>query len=340
MLERRIRNATIPIPEGMLDPVLRKDLQSGCGLSYPADNSRITEAELRKIRAEIGARNRDVKRYQLEVTERILDTPAGTVTVREYGEEKAAGRENALIYIHGGGFIGGELRMCDNLCRGLSGGAHIRVFSIAYGLSPEHRFPVPFEQCWETVKILDRDAEAYRIHRRFFIMGDSAGGNLAAACVLRARDEKRDLFREQLLLYPALNIGKRSPGGFQWREDAYSFQDIPEQKKSAFDVGVFYDLMQAVYLRNGEDADNPYACPIMEADFQGLPRTVMVTAEYDYLRPEDEYYAEKIAEAGTDVILYRYQGMSHAFLERLGKYEQAEACMDELTEEIRKQSGG
>jgi acetyl esterase len=337
MLERRIRNAGVPIPEGMLDPVLREDLQSGAGLSYPADNTRITDEELRQIRAEIGAPNRDVKGYPLTVTEKKLDTSAGTVTVREYREKNAAGGENALIYIHGGGFIGGELRMCDNLCRGLAGGAHVRVFSIAYGLSPEHRFPVPFEQCWEAIKILDRDAEAYQIRRKFFIMGDSAGGNLAAACVLRARDEKRNLFREQILLYPALNVGKLTPGSFRWREEAYVFKDIPEQKATAHDVGVFDDLMQAVYFRNRDDASNPYACPFMETDFRNLPRTVVVTAEYDYLRLEDEYYAEKTAEGGAEVILYRYLGMNHAFLERLGKYEQAEACMDELTEEIRNQ---
>jgi acetyl esterase len=124
-----------------------------------------------------------------------------------------------LVYLHGGGFTIGSIATHDVLCRHLSHLAHCAVLSVGYRLAPEHRFPVAFEDAWDAVKwVSERGDEKGLDHTRMAVGGDSAGGTLAAACALQARDLGLAL-RLQLLFYPGTTAHTDSRTGHLPRRD-------------------------------------------------------------------------------------------------------------------------
>ena len=179
------------------------------------------------------------------------------------------------------------------------------VVSVEYRLAPEHRFPTGLEDCYAAAKALfsgevlpDIDPD------RITVMGDSAGGNLAAAVCMRARDTKEFTPRRQVLIYPALNncYTEESP-----------YKSVRTNGTGYLLTSVKMEDYVTLYERTPEDRNNPYFAPLVAEDFSGLPDTLILTAEYDPLRDEGEEYGRRLQEAGCNVHTVRISGALHGY---------------------------
>jgi acetyl esterase len=182
------------------------------------------------------------------------------------------------------------------------------VLSINYQKSPEHKFPIPHDDCYAALKWMIENAAELNIDKnQIGIGGDSAGGNLAAGISLRARDEKVQL-AYQLLIYPATKLDFDSDSYLN-NADGYGLR----RKGMMW----FWDQ----YLNAG-DKNNPYAVPDIASNHQGLAPAIISTAEYDVLRDDGISYAARLEVAGNKVIYKDFEGQIHGFFNQ-GKYVDA-----------------
>jgi len=206
-----------------------------------------------------------------------------------------------LVYLHGGGFTIGSIATHDVLCRHLSQLAHCAVLSVGYRLAPEHRFPVAFEDAWDAVKwVAEQGAEKGLDPARIAVGGDSAGGTLAAACALQARDTGLAL-KLQLLFYPG----------------CCAHQDTPSHKTfghgfvlEAAHIAYFFDL----YIPNPTDREDWRFAPLLADDVEGVAPAWLGLAECDPLVDEGLQYADKLRASGVMVDLDIYRGVTHEFI--------------------------
>lgn len=314
-----------PIPDdrrpGVPDPrVLQQWIQA-------RQRPRRRPTGLSEIRESMGWENLDLS-SQVTTEDALLPGRGGPVPGRIY-RPNVAGIPGAIVYFHGGGFVGGSLKTVENPCRLLAERAGALVFSIAYRLAPEHPFPAGLDDCWDAVKAVVDDAATWGIDpRRVAVAGDSAGGNLASACcILDARQAVRRI-AAQLLVYPVVDL--RSPEGhLPWSEDEYDWRGEPELCRAAvlgFSDG--REFFSSQYLQ-GYPAQDPLVSPVTQ-DPRAFPPTLVLTAEYDFLRLEGEAFARRLVEAGVMVRAVRYRGQEHAFLDKLGLFPQAADAVDEM----------
>jgi acetyl esterase len=251
------------------------------------------------------------------VTERTIPGPGGDLRLRIY-RPAGEGPFPILAFFHGSGFVLCSLDTHDGMCRNLCAGARCIVASVDYRLAPEHRFPAGLDDCVFATRWLGEHAAEFGGDvGSLAVAGDSAGGNLAAAAALRIRDEGGPALCGQLLIYPVTDY--HTPGTPSYRENAEGY-------------GLTRDTMVWFwnhYLSDPADAAHPCASPLRARDFSGLPPALVVTAEYDPLRDEGEYYAEKLRAAGTPAATSRWPGMNHGFFFWVGLVDKAGVAMDE-----------
>ncbi|WP_316237912.1 alpha/beta hydrolase [Bradyrhizobium sp. SZCCHNR1015] len=211
-----------------------------------------------------------------------------------------------LLYMHGGGFVVGSLDSHQPLCRGLASDSGAAVLSIGYRLAPEHRFPTAFEDCVDALAWIGREGPALGLDpRRVAIGGDSAGGTLAAALAIAARDD-RALPQPvlQVLAYPGL-----SPRQISDSYEKYGSGYLLERAT----VDWFFDH----YLPEGTDRHDWRFAPLAASDLTRVAPALIVLPEFDPLVDEGRAYAARLREAGVAVDLKVYPGMVHEFL-RMG----------------------
>jgi acetyl esterase len=205
------------------------------------------------------------------------------------------------VYLHGGGFTLGSIATHDSLCRHLSHLAHCAVLSVSYRLAPEHQFPVAFHDAWDAVRwVAQHGAEKQLDTRRIAVGGDSAGGTLAAACALQARDTGLPL-RLQLLFYP----------GCCAHHDTASHTTFGHGfVLEAAHIRYFFDL----YIPNRQDREDWRFAPLMADDVDGVAPAWFGLAECDPLVDEGLQYADRLRAAGVAVDLELYLGVTHEFI--------------------------
>lgn len=221
------------------------------------------------------------------------------VPVRVY--TPAGERAGALVWLHGGGWVIGSIETNDATCRALANEAGCVVVSVGYRLSPEAKFPLPLDDCYAAAAWTVAHAEGLGVDAGAVAVGGaSAGGNLAAAVALMARDRGAPGLVYQLLVYPAVGND----------DSSQSFQDNGEG------YGLDRTTMRWYwdhYVRDEADATNPLVAPLLAEDLSGLPPALVITAEYDPLRDDGEAYADRLREAGVETTCSRYDGMIHGF---------------------------
>ena len=262
-----------------------------------------------------------------EVTNRTIPGPHGEIPIRIYRPNVEGGGADALpclLYFHGGGWVLGTVDSTDAICRATANRAGCVVVSVEYRLSPEHKFPVPLDDCYTaTTWIASNGTEIGVDGARLAVGGDSAGGNLAAAVSIRARDEAGPSLRMQLLVYPVTNHDFTTPSYTENADGYLLTQDM---------MRWFWDH----YLAGPKDGKNPLASPLLAKDLSGLPPALVITAEFDPLRDEGEAYAAALTAAGVSVTKQRYPGMIHAFWQMLAVFEAASTAADQAATELRK----
>jgi acetyl esterase len=233
------------------------------------------------------------------VEDRNIPGPDGHVPVRIYTPE-GEGLRPVVVFFHGGGWVIGNLESHDATCRGLCNAAGAVVVSVDYRLAPEHRFPAAPEDCYAATKwVADNAAAIGADASRLAVAGDSAGGNLAAAVTLMARERGGPSIGFQALVYPVTDYAFGTPS-YAENGDGYLL--------SRAGMEWFWGL-----YADPSDAANPLASPLREKDLSGLPPALVITAGYDPLRDEGEAYGARLQEAGVPVTCTRYDGMLHGF---------------------------
>lgn len=245
-----------------------------------------------------------------------IDGPNGPIPLRVY-EPDSAGPRPLFVYYHGGGWVFKTAGDHDQVCRAIANAGDCTVVSVAYRVAPEHPFPAPFEDCYRATEwavshsgILDADPG------RLVVGGDSAGGNLAAAVSLRARDAGGPDISHQVLIYPVLD--------HDFTTDSYE-----ENAEGYLLTRAGMEWFWNHYLETPLDGRNPYASPLQARDLSGLPPATIIAAEFDPLRDEDAAYADRLSKAGVPVDHRVHDDMIHGFVPLLIEPE-LDAARDEI----------
>ncbi|RKE22665.1 alpha/beta hydrolase [Streptomyces sp. TLI_171] len=257
------------------------------------------------------------------VREFVLDGPGGPLTLRHYLPKPVVDGDPpgpALLYLYGGGWALGSLETGDPVCRSLANATGAAVLAVGYRHAPEHRFPAAVHDCYAALEWIAHNADRLGLDpARLAVGGDSAGGNLAAALTLLARERGGPAILHQLLVYP--NTDHRVPGGSE-RTAGTAADDQDPALFNRHSVAWYWSH----YLAEPADAANPLASPLRAADHRGLPAATVITAEYDPLCAEGEEYAEALRRAGVPVELRRYAGMPHGFFAMPGLLDDGRAA--------------
>lgn len=298
-------------------------------------------------RAHMGIFNYNLNTKEIFTKYFEVETTYGKVPVWAYYPRRMGKNRPGLLYIHGGGFIGGTPFTVENECRLIAERADCTVFNIDYTLAPEGAYPVACIQVYEVLSYIHEHfaKKQKRVnHRvdfsldvnRLVVAGDSAGGNLAAACTLMDRDKGTGFVKAQVLLYPKLIFDNSIVPDYQ--RDLSEF--VIEEYQKEFLEGMLYlgcdksnETDREAYAGKekplAEVLKEPYFSPVF-GEVKGLPKTVFLLAEYDGLRLEGEFYAKKLVKGGIPVKIIRYKGVDHAFFDKLGIFPQAEDAVNEI----------
>ncbi|WP_243726159.1 alpha/beta hydrolase [Actinomadura rubrisoli] len=258
------------------------------------------EPAIEEMRRRIGAVYPVVRRELPQVADLSVRGPGGRVPVRLYRPvPPGRGPLPAVVYLHGGGWVLGGVDNVDAACRELAAGAGCAVLNVGYRLAPENPFPAAVDDAWAVVEDVAREPGRYgAVPGAVAVAGDSAGGNLAAAVALLARDRGVPL-AHQLLVYPVTDTAMDTPS---WRAYGSGY---------GLDAGTLARFMDL--YRGGADPSDPRLAPLRAPDLSGAAPATIITAEYDILRDEGEAYARRLAEAGVPVRAHRYDGVVHSF---------------------------
>ncbi len=234
-----------------------------------------------------------------------LSIPAAgrDIDVRVYHPTHPGKTAPAIMFLHGGGCVVGDLDTHDVLCRTLCQDASALVMAVDYRLAPEHPFPAAVEDGVSALIWLSHNAGTLGADPdRIAIAGDSAGGGIAAVAAHETKGHLSAPLRAQVLLYPALDLKARLPSRRQFAE----VFPVPEP---------LIDWFHGHYFgQRSWPRTDPRAHPVLYPDYSDLPPTLIVTAGHDPLRDEAIEYAEMLATAGVDVEHICAQGTIHGFL--------------------------
>ncbi|WNF38156.1 alpha/beta hydrolase [Bacillaceae bacterium IKA-2] len=237
---------------------------------------------------------------------------------------KSEGPHPIILYYHGGAFLEGygSIETHDNIIRALSARTGSVVIAVGYRVAPEYIFPTAVEDSYATLIWAYEQAERWNGDKdRIAVVGDSAGGNLATAVAIMARDERGPSIVAQALLYPLT-----------------TFQDLPLRSRIMYDSG-YYLLSRNVMSRSRELYTpleemwlSPYLSPLNAENLADLPAALIITAEFDPLRDEGEQYGQRLAESGVPVRHLHYKGVMHGFISfyevmELGEHGLAETAL-------------
>ena len=307
-----------------LDPQVKQFLQTVESLGVPPFES----LEVAEARAAAAATAEQIG-PPLPVAEiRDLAVPGlgGEIPLRLYRPD-VDGPCPVLVYLHGGGWVLGDIPTHEKLCTEIVQGAGCAVVSVEYRLAPEHRFPAAADDAYAAMQWVMAHGEQLGIDsHRVAVGGDSAGGNLATVACLMAKDRDVTMPVCQILIYPITDCDFGTPS-YENNADGYLL--------TRSTMRWFWQC----YAGSDEDRCHPYASPLRAEDLAGLPSALMITAEFDPLRDEAEDYARRLEEAGVPVTLTRYDGMIHAFIRRTDIFDQAQAAQREVCRTLREVFG-
>ncbi|HET7244268.1 MAG TPA: alpha/beta hydrolase [Streptosporangiaceae bacterium] len=259
-----------------------------------------------------------------EVTSRGITGAAGDIPVRIYRPGRASsGGRPLILNFHGGGFVFGDLRLADWMCSSVAVTVGAVVVSVDYRLAPRHRFPAAVDDCYaalvwaaENVAALGTGSPGQAAPPPIGVMGESAGGNLAAVMCLLARDRGGPKIGHQALLYPPTDMTRMPP-------KAAKALVIPQADMLAY---------RRLYLGDADPAD-PRVSPLLAADHSGLPPALIQVGEHDPLREDGARYAAALRSAGVPVRFTEYVGMPHGYLNFPGICRGARQAMAEICTE-------
>ncbi|WP_223692638.1 alpha/beta hydrolase [Leifsonia poae] len=299
----------------VMDPAVRLFVESARGSLFPP----LADLPAGRLRATINAAllSHDIVGYVPEPVFRVERATYTDVPVRVYFPSTPP--QSVVVYFHGGGFVAGSLDTHDKTTRRVANGAGAVVVSVDYRLSPEYPFPFPFEDA----RTATREAARRYPHLPLIVMGDSAGGALAACVAQWARDTGLVELAGQVLAYPVI--------------------DFDLGTRSMLDYGTDYLLTRddlALYRHHYLDGTEGarYALPGSLTDLSGLAPAAVTVAGFDPLHDEGVRYARRLSDAGVPVELIENDDLIHGWLEVADTFPAAAAARDRLVVAVRRLS--
>jgi acetyl esterase len=254
-----------------------------------------------------------------EVVDLSIPGPGGPLRVRVY-RPLSTEILPVVIWLHGGGWVVGTIESHDPVCRALANRTPCVVVAVDYRLAPEAPFPAALEDSWAATQWVAEEALKLGADAsRLVVAGDSAGGNLAAAVALRARDRRLELAL-QVLVYPVTDAELESE----------SYQRL------ATGLNLTRAKMEWYWKQylGGADGLDPEASPLRALDLTGVAPAIVQTAEYDPLLSEGEAYARRLEEAGVPVTLTRYDAVIHGFIRMPALVAEADFALAEIASAV------
>lgn len=292
---------------GVMDADTRRLLDRVAQLALPSIETQTPDQARAEFRRAVARSN-----PQPAAPVEAVDADAAGVPVRLY--RPAAGDLPVLVYLHGGGFVLGDLETHDPLCRILAAQAGSVVVAVDYRRGPDHPFPAAVEDAWTALRWAARSFGGPALA----VGGDSAGGTLSAVAALKARDAGLALAL-QLLIYPAVDLGENFPSRKLFAEGLML-------------TGAAVRWFNTHYFGTPMPTPVPDSAPLHAASHAGLAPAAILTAGFDLLRDEGHAYAESLRTAGVPVRRVCFEGTIHGCL-GLGRYLAAgRAMLDEAAE--------
>lgn len=228
------------------------------------------------------------------------------IPVRIFAPTNGVKPEGVLIFFHGGGFVVGNIDSYTKVCANMAEQTKQLVVSVDYRLAPEYPFPAALLDCYAVTREIFIDATIFNVPlENISLIGDSAGGNLAAAVSLMARDCGTFLPKKQILIYPSTwNDHSETTPYDSVREFGSNYLLTAKR------INDYLDLYQG----SDEDRSNPYFAPLLANDLSRQPKTLIITADCDPLRDEGEAYGKKLHKFDNDVKVYRMKDALHGFI--------------------------
>lgn len=232
--------------------------------------------------------------------------------------------QEVLLFFHGGGWVSGNIDSYSKTCSVLATQTGRRVFSVDYRRAPEFPFPYAVEDCYQVARELFLHSTPTKTAGdRIILIGDSAGGNLAAAVSLMAADRGEFQVKKQILIYPSTynDHSTNSP-----------FPSIIENGTEFLLTSKKVSDYQDLYIQREEDRNSPYFAPLLSDKLANQPKTLLITAEYDPLRDEGEAYGYKLREFGNYVCIYRIKNALHGFFSLPLRFKQVKKSYELINE--------
>ena len=265
----------------------------------------ITETEVKKAQA--GSNTKMLSnmlfrhRRIAEIKDRSIPGRQTSIPIRIYRPLQADNLP-VVVFFHGGGWVLGGLDGHDAICRRVAVENGALVVSVDYRLAPEHPYPAAVEDAYDaTCWVSEHATELGASPSKLIVMGDSAGGNLAAVVSLMACESASPPIAFQVLIYPAVDMGNSFPSKRR-------YDDTPVLNRQAMDY--FLNL----YIQQPADLKDPHVSPLLADDLTNLPPALILTGEYDPLSDEGKAYADRLRESGNIVDFVCYPGMPHGFI--------------------------
>lgn len=242
---------------------------------------------------------------------RELEIPAGDskLNARYYSEDPTS--NSLIVFYHGGGFVIGDVESYDSICKLVSKLSGSKVISVGYRLAPEYRFPTAVNDAYSSYRWIRQNADSFGVERgRIAVMGDSAGGNLCAALSVKSIEEGFPVPALSVLFYPVLVSDISSESFREYSEDYLLTKELMR-------------WFQKNYITNDLDVISPYFSPMLFRNLEGMPETIVVTAEFDPLRDQGETFVNTLKRNAVKATGIRATGMIHGFLSYVGVSESA-----------------
>ncbi len=239
---------------------------------------------------------------ELSVEERVLNLSHGDYGIRLYRPKSVQEPAPTLVFIHGGGFVIGDLDVLHNFCCETALKTNCLLISIDYPKSPGFQFPVPVNVCYEATCWIFDHLPALGGDTEFFsIGGSSAGATLSAAVALMSRDKNGPVFHSQVLLCPGTDTNFSTPSYIEHADDSNLSSDLCKW------------LFSQYAPKDVREFAHPYFMPMHAEHLSGLPQALVVTAEYDPLRDDGVLYARRLEKEGVKVAHLHFEEMVHGF---------------------------